>query len=170
MPIGRASCKECGTLVEHEVEKDVECTECGRVFQIPNSREYLTNPLRNHSLSRISSEVGLDIRPINTEGDGRNSWQYHGTTRTRQIVSVVVFPKRDEAEVFQENDRVEVVAEYPGHDDINQISASVVGETLLLKSRLRFCSYTDTIENLGIFVTIFERHLNNGILVVKLKA
>jgi len=171
MPIGRASCKECGTSVEHEVEEDVECQGCGRVFQIPNSKEYLPNPLRNHSLAKFSFGMGLDIRALNTQKTSGKNRQYGGIIEKCQTISAPAFPEHGEPDVMHEGDWLRVLICFQGHS-ADDISIAVVNTTLVIESTLPGCDYIDIIEEaiLYPFFKIFETNFKNGILEIKLKA
>lgn len=175
--IGKAACKECGTIVEEEVEKDIECPGCGRIFQIPNMPQYtqaFLSPIRSKSVAR--SGIGLGINKLFNAAPSEDAkearWEMPKTARQktrRQEIQVPLFPERGEAQIFLEESWLWVIAEYPGHNKIEQIQIIVRGKTLILQSTLPLCPYKDAIEGLDLFINIFEKNLRNGILEVKLK-
>ncbi|MEK7103857.1 MAG: hypothetical protein AAB842_00470 [Patescibacteria group bacterium] len=179
--IGRATCRECGATVVAEVEEDVECLECGRVFQIPNLPQYtqaFLHSMRSTSVARLGVGLGIN-RLLNTipseSAEETHCWEIPKAARQKthqqkiQVPLFPVFPEREEAQMFQEEKWLWVIAEYPGHNKIEQIRIDVRGKTLVLQSTLSLCPYKDTIEGLGLFINIFERNLRNGILEIKLK-
>lgn len=181
--IGRARCRECLATFEAEVEKDVECPGCGRIFQIPNTPQYTQQAslrsIRSRSVARLGVGLGIN-RLLNTTPQSENAEETHcweipkacmqKTRRQKiQVPLFPVFPERGEAQILIEENWLWVIAEYPGHPSLDKIQRIVANQTLTLKSILPLCFYEDIIEGLGAFTKIFEENIRNGILEIKLK-
>lgn len=103
MPRGKARCGKCGFLVIAEVEQIIECPGCDRKFYIPNEPRY-TNPLnslRNHSLARLSFDLGLghleDSRRFTDAPEGK--WEIHPEARRKDLqIKLLPFPARNDPE------------------------------------------------------------------------
>jgi len=151
------------------------CSECGRIFQIPNLPQYtqaFLYSIRSRSVAHFG--VGLGIEKIlNTtveEISKETHWEITTAERYKSPkIKVSIFPERGEPQILAEKNWLWVIAEYPGHYSLEQIQRVVVNEILVLESRLPLCPYKDIIEGLGVFIKIFEENLRNGILEIKLK-
>lgn len=174
MTIGRAACKDCLTITESEVETDVKCSGCGRVFRIPNAPQY-TQPvrLRSRSLASLGSQLGIKdlFGDTSTPDSKKTIWEMPKISKQERSpkIQLPLFPEREKADVFEEDSWLWVIAQYPLHSSLEQIRRNIKDETLFLESALAFCPYKDTVEGLGVFTKIFEENLRNGILEVKLK-
>lgn len=169
MPIGRARCKECNTLVEHEVEEDVECPGCGRVFQIPNAPQYVKPAarFRNRSISSIPFNLNIILGNVAGHREETNNWQVTKPQKQRiPNVSVSPFPEESEPEIMEDEGKILVVVEFPAHN-ISEIGWDITDDVLTLTST-RYTGYTNTIQlpaNKG--HTSVE--LRNGIFSMELK-
>lgn len=94
--IGRACCRECGGIVIGEVEKDIRCPKCGRVFQIPNQLQYTAPAARLLGLSRHQASIAKETEQLPLE--------HHL-----------------EVEIHEYDGSVLIVAEFPGHRRIGEI-------------------------------------------------
>jgi len=176
--IGRAACKECGTIIEEEVEKNIECPGCSRIFQIPNAPQYTQqaslSSIRSRSVARLGGGLGINRLFNTTLGESAEGARWEIPKASRQKtrspkIQVPIFPERGEAQIFLEENWLWVIAEYYGHSSLDQIQRIVANQTLTIKSILPLCFYKDIIEGLGAFTKIFEENIRNGILEIKLK-
>lgn len=171
MPKGKAKCKECGRLVIEKVEKDIKCSGCGRIFQIPNEPQY-TNPIRNHSLARLGLGLGL-IDLLDTEYPQYSTnisgkWEaLQEVTHQNFQVRLSSFPKRNDPVLLRKKDELKVIVEFYSHK-LSDIGITVDDDNLILQSNLPLCSYQNTIALPKGFDTISKATLKNGILEVSL--
>ncbi|MDD4990412.1 MAG: hypothetical protein PHW31_03825 [Candidatus Pacebacteria bacterium] len=164
-----------------EVETDVTCPKCGRVFQIPNAPQYtraFLHSVRSTSVARLGFRFGIE-RLFNTvldEGTEETQWRIPEpiNVNDRETPKIrapeeLLFPEHGEPYASQEENWYWVIAEYSGHSSLDQIQRIVIGETLAIESLLPDCPYSDIVKGLGVFTKIFEENFQNGILEIKLK-
>lgn len=158
---GRARCKVCGKLVAAEVEKNIQCPNCGRVFRIPNSPRYTAGannvnphrsvpPITSTGLTRGLRVSTLD-RHIRSPSRQEDDWQVPVQIVSRkrkgatQRPKIPLFPEQGEPDVIEEKDGVWVIVEFPRHKNIEEIQWRRQGNKLVLKSAILSCPYQNEI-------------------------
>lgn len=165
---GRAQCKACGKRIEAEVEKDIRCRGCGRIFQIPNSPQYViegvssssphrsippitsTGPNRSSRVSTLGlhTQNGSPIQNPSLRAD--NEWQKSLQPVSRKNKEVTarpainIFPQRSEGSIEETGEQVMVAVEFPGHN-MEQIQWRKKKGVLLVESTILSCPYRDEI-------------------------
>lgn len=167
MTRGRAKCKKCGTLVVGEVERDLECPGCQRIFQIPDAPQY-TRPLRGHTLARLSLNSGvLSIESSEYSGEMSSKWELPKAPRPRdfRITRSLSFPERNDPVLWQEEGVLKLIVEFYNHK-LGDIEITLNDGHLVLRSRLPTCSYKNIIALPEGFGTICQTALRHGILEI----
>ncbi|MDD5750042.1 MAG: hypothetical protein PHU56_00090 [Candidatus Pacebacteria bacterium] len=138
MPLGRAKCKACGIEVTAEMETDIKCSKCGRIFQIPNEpRYFLKSRLANHSISTLAPRINIEMHSLflsqEAEEEAIKPYARQGK-RVPKPFTFISLSSEQEPEIIEEQAGAWVLIDMPGHESLRDVEYVFDGISLSIGS------------------------------------